>query len=151
MPKLGNRSKQCLDTCHVDLQLIAYTAIVNCPVDFGIHEGHRTEQKQLEYFLNGKSKIDPRNPELKKRGKHLSFPSMAFDFHISEDHNGKPLTWDKTHLTYVAAYLSAVADMLYFDDKIQHRLRIGIDWDKDGELLVDQSFNDFPHVELYKP
>lgn len=147
----GQRSKDCLDTCHVDLQLIAYVSINKCVVDFGIHEGHRSEDKQLEYFLNGKSKIDPRIPESKKRGKHLSTPSMAFDFHIAESYKGKKLTWDKTHLTYVAAYMTAVADMLYEEGKIDHRLRWGNDWDKDGILTYDHTLQDFPHVELYKP
>ena len=27
-------------------------------------------------------------------------------------------------------------------------LRLGVDWDRDGEILSDQTFHDWPHVEL---
>ena len=28
------------------------------------------------------------------------------------------------------------------------RLRLGIDWDRDGEILSDQTWHDWPHIEL---
>lgn len=123
MGTFGQRSTTNLSTCHRDLQLIARTAIKNCPVDFGIHEGHRTEETQLEYFEAGKSRIDPRIPELKAKGKHLSNPSLAFDYHISEKHGGKSLAWDDIHLSFVAGYLIATAHALYNKGEITHLLR----------------------------
>jgi len=147
----GTRSNNELSTCHRDMQLIHRTTIKTIPVDYGIIEGKRSDEKQLEYFLAGKSKIDPRNPELKKKGKHLRNPSEATDIIIAESHNGKRLSWDKIHFSFVAGYLIATAQFLYEQGKIEHLLRWGGDWDGDGVICLDQSLDDMPHVELYKP
>ena len=71
MPKFGQKSSANISTCHRDLQTILRAAIKNCPVDFGVHEGKRTDKKQLEYFLSTpqRSRIDPRIPEQKAKGK----------------------------------------------------------------------------------
>jgi peptidoglycan L-alanyl-D-glutamate endopeptidase CwlK len=76
---------------------------------------------------------------------------MAFDFHVSEKIHDNPLTWDEEHLTYVGATLMAVADILYQEGKIIHKLRWGGNWDQDGVILKDQKLWDRPHVELVKP
>ncbi len=54
----GKRSKEKLAQCHADLQLIANEALKVSRMDFGISEGHRTIEKQQEYFHAGKSKVD---------------------------------------------------------------------------------------------
>lgn len=155
MPKYGHTSNTNLSTCHRDLQLIFRTGIRHCPVDFGIHEGNRTDKKQLEYFENGKSRIDPRIPEQRAKGKHLKSPSEALDFHIAEKHIGAgetiKLTWDDIHLSFVAGYMMAISHQLYEQGKIQHVLRWGGDWDSDGVIALDHKLKDFPHMELIKP
>jgi len=90
------------------------------------------------------SKIDGIN----KKGKHNYNPSMAFDFYIYVP--GKKLSYDKLHLTFVAGLIIAVAKMLILDNKITHDIRWGGNWDSDGELISDQSFDDLPHIELIK-
>lgn len=127
--------------------MIHEIAIVNVPVDYGIHEGHRTHEKQLEYFLAGKSRIDPRVPSLRIRGKHLKNPSEATDIHVAE----KGTTWQSESLSFVAGYLMAIARLLYDAGEIDHLLRWGGDWDRDGVIKKDQTFDDLPHLELYKP
>lgn len=156
MHKFGKRSQECKATLHEDWQVIHDTAIKTIPVDYGIHQGGRTYALQLEYFLTGKSRLDPRIPEQLAKAKHVIIPGVrdkakASDIHISEKHRGKSLAWDKDHLIYVAGYLMATADLLFRQGKISHRLRWGGNWDMDGTIVIDQEFDDLPHLELFKP
>lgn len=60
----GKRSREKLSQCHPDLQLIAEESLKLSSIDFGISEGHRSVEKQQEYFRTGKSKVDG----IKKKG-----------------------------------------------------------------------------------
>lgn len=141
--KFSKTSEERLLTCHPDLQLILRKAIAISDIDFGIAEGHRSIEKQQQYFKEGKSKIDG----IKKLGKHNYTPSMAADIYAFV--NGKA-SWDNEHITYLAGLINAVADMLLEQEKITHTIRWGGNWDMDGEILIDQSFDDRPHFELIK-
>ena len=140
--KFSNRSLDKLSSCHIDLQLIAKTVLDITPIDFGISEGHRSLKKQQEYFKKGLSKIDG----IAKKGKHNYNPSMAFDFYIYVP--GKKLSYDEHHLTFVAGLFVAIAKMLKLENKITHDVRWGGNWDSDGEIIYDQTFQDLPHIEL---
>ena len=149
----GKRSKEQLVTVHKDLKLIHETAIKTIPVDYGIHQGARSYQDQLKYFLNGKSKLDPRISEKLQKAKHVVGDGVrdkaeATDIHISAKHQGTSLTWNEEHLTFVAGYLIAIADMLYEQGKITHKLLWGGNWDHDSVILLDQTFIDNPHFQL---
>lgn len=148
----GARSKAELATCHKDLQLIHNTAIKTIRIDYGIHEGGRGFKDQLDYFLNGKSKIDPRKPGSLEHAKHVIYQhrskSLATDIHIASRYNGKALTWQKESLIYVCSYLIATADRLLEQGKITHRLRWGYNWDMDHVIGLDHNFKDLPHLEL---
>ena len=83
------------------------------------------------------------------KGKHNYSPSHAVDFRAYVP--GKEgVTWDSVHLTYIAASLVMVAEMLYLEGLISHKLRWGGNWDKDGDL-ADNKLVDRPHVEIYEP
>lgn len=142
----GDRSKKNLATCHEDLQLIANEAIKNTDIDFGISEGHRSVERQNQLFKEGKSKIDGIN----KMGKHNYNPSLAFDIYVYVS-GKKELAYDIKHLCYLGGRLKDTASRLYAEDKISHLLRWGGNWDGDGEIIYDQSFQDLPHFELKKP
>lgn len=133
-----------LNTCHRDLQIIMRTSIRISPIDFGIAEGHRPIKLQQQYFKEGKSKIDGIN----KIGKHNVKPSMAGDIYLWINNQA---SWDAETLTYVMGHINAVAELLFEEGIIEHKIRWGGNWDMDGEILIDQSFDDRPHVELYKP
>lgn len=137
----GQRSIEQLSTCHKDLQMIMYEAINFTNVDFGISEGQRSTQKQRKYFDEGKSKIDG----IIKKGKHNYVPSLAADIYVYID--GKAV-WRNEDLSYVAGIIYACAEMLYDRGEIDHKIRWGGNWDMDGTILVDQSFDDRPHFEL---
>lgn len=143
---LGNNSRMKLDTCHKDLQLIIEVVISRTKVDFGISEGQRSLARQKQLFDEGKSKIDGIN----KRGKHNYFPSSAVDIFIYHPdlQTRRKLAYDKMHLAYVAGLIDSVAAELYAKGDISHLVRWGANWDSDGIIDYDQSFDDFPHFEL---
>lgn len=129
----GKKSLAKLQTCHHDLQLIANTAIKFR--DFSVIEGHRTKEKQDQYFLEGKSKL--KWPD----SKHNLNPSQAFDiipYPFSQE------DWENRELFITFAhYIIGVSHGLGID------LRWGGDWDRDWDL-TDNRFNDWPHFELVR-
>lgn len=141
--KFSRTSLKRLETCHEDLEKILKVAVSVSDIDFGIAEGHRTIEKQQEYFNEGKSKIDGIN----KKGKHNYSPSLAADIYPYFDNGAK---WDNEHLSYLAGLIHGVSEMLYEDGAINHKIRWGGNWDMDGIILLDQSFDDRPHFELVK-
>ena len=141
----GNRSKEKLTSIHPDLQLIFEESLKVTQVDFGVSEGHRAVEKQLEYFNTGKSKIDGIN----KKGKHNSQPSMAGDIYAYV--SGKPkLAYSIAYLSYLGGVITATAKRLLNEGRITHKVRWGYNWDSDGEIGTDQRFQDLPHYELIK-
>jgi len=161
MHSFGKASQKQHVTLHSDLQMILDWGIRYCRVDFSLHEGHRIPAKQFEYFKRGRELIDgkwvltkPKNKitnvdGIKIKGKHNYKPSLAVDFtaYVPD----KPeLKWDSHHLTYIGATLIMVAEFLYEEGLIQHKLTWGGDWDHDGNL-ADNRLYDRPHVELYRP
>lgn len=141
----GKRSKEKLSQCHKDLQIIAEEALKVSDMDFGVSEGHRSLEKQMEYFNSGKSKVDG----VKIKGKHNYQPSLAIDIYAYIP--GKPkLAFNTKNLAYLGGVLTSVAKRLLHEGKITHRLRWGFNWDMDGEIGTDQRFQDMPHFELKK-
>lgn len=153
----GRQSEECLapELMHADMILINRTAIKTIRVDYGIHNGARSFSQQLKYFLDGASTLDPRIPAKLKAAKHVITEERplaeAIDIHVAAKFKGKSLMWDAIHLTYVAAYLIAIADILYEQGEITHKLRWGGNWDKDSVIQLDHNFVDNPHLELYIP
>lgn len=147
----GKVSQENLSEIHPDLKLIMDEALKVSDIDFGIHEGSRTIEKQLDYFLQGKSKLDPRRSGVLAHAKHVIFDARekaeAIDLHIASKENA----WDREHLCFVAGVITSTAHRLYSEGKILHLIRWGGNWDRDGVILKDQSFHDLPHFELYKP
>ncbi|MAX80336.1 MAG: peptidase [Crocinitomicaceae bacterium] len=141
--KFGKTSLERLSTCHQDLVDIMNLAIQVSSVDFGIAEGHRSVEKQQQYFREDKSKIDG----ITKLGKHNYHPSLAVDIYPYV--NGKA-EWDNEHLSYLSGVIEACANILVQQGRIGHRIRWGGNWDMDGAILIDQSFDDRPHFELIK-
>ena len=146
--KFGKNSAKKLSTCHIDLQRIMNLAISRSKVDFGISEGHRTVERQKELYDQGKSKIDG----ISKLGKHNYNPSLAVDIYCyhSDRETRSKIAYSKSHLAYIAGIVDTVAQELYNKGEITHKIRWGGNWDNDGVIDFDQSFDDFPHFELIK-
>lgn len=158
---LGPKSQAVYDTLHPDLQLIIDVTLDLCTVDFSLVEGHRSVEKQLEYYKKGREFINGRWEVVNKKqviteidghikkGKHNHFPSLAFDFCVHVP--GKPqLAWDPKHLAYLAGSFMMAAQLLFDDDQIDYILRSGSDWDGDGDM-TDHRLLDLPHLELIEP
>jgi peptidoglycan L-alanyl-D-glutamate endopeptidase CwlK len=133
-----------LATCHIDLRQIMEHAIDLSAVDFGVAEGHRTIADQQRYFATGKSKVNG----ITVKSKHNELPALAVDIYAYV--NGKA-DYSIHHLTYLAGIIHAVAVMLYMNNQTTHLVRWGGNWDRDGEIITDQAFDDLVHFELYTP
>ena len=146
MYKLGKGSLKKLESVHHDLVKIIKLAITRTPVDFGISEGHRTLERQKELYDQGKSKIDGIN----KKGKHNYSPSLAIDLYAyhPDIEVRKKLAYDVPTLCLIAGVIISCADELKAKGDIKHSIRWGGNWDNDGVVLYDQSFDDLPHFEL---
>jgi len=163
--EFGKQSFEVLEQAHAEMQMILVWGLTYSPVDFGLSESYRPPEKQFEYFQVGRVqmgsgewvKTNPKKKETitncdgyKIKSKHNYLPSYAVDIYIYV--SGKPkLQYDVAHLSLVAGVLISVASFLFEQGKIQHKLRWGGNWDKDGEILFDQEFDDLPHFELYTP
>ena len=146
MYKLGKGSLKKLESVHHDLVKIIKLAITRTPVDFGISEGHRSLERQKELYDQGKSKIDGIN----KKGKHNYSPSLAIDLYAyhPDIEVRKKLAYDVPTLCLIAGVIISCADELKAKGDIKHSVRWGGNWDNDGVILYDQSFDDLPHFEL---
>jgi len=135
MAHYGKQSIGNLNTCHPDLQVLFQTVIEEW--DNSILCGHRGKVDQNYYFDQGKSKV--KWPD----GKHNKTPSEAVDA------VPYPIDWnDRERFVTFGCYVLGVADALYKQGIMKHRVRWGGDWDHSTRELSPQSFNDLPHFEL---
>jgi len=124
-----------LATCDYRLRSIMFRAIQVSDIDFGIAEGNRSIERQKELFAIGKSKIDGIN----QLSKHNHSPSLAVDIYGYV--NGK-MDYSVPVMCYLAGIIMTCAS------ELGYTLRWGGNWDRDGEILTDQSFDDLPHFEI---
>lgn len=139
-------SSERLKTATPYLNKVFHRAIEITPIDFGIAQGGRTIEQQREYFRDGKSKINPDNYDplvLPLKAKHIITPeyskSGAVDIYAYIPHKGA--SWDKAHLCVIAGVILSI------DKSMENKLRWGGNWDMDGEIISDQTFQDLPHFE----
>lgn len=149
MNKFGRNSQEKLNTCHPDLIKIMTLALSRSSVDFGVSEGERSLSRQKELYDQGKSKIDG----IRKKGKHNYSPSLACDIYAyhPDPATRRKIIWDLGTLCYIAGVVKSCAEELLSKGEISHTVRWGGNWDMDGVILLDQSFDDLPHFELRKP
>jgi peptidoglycan LD-endopeptidase CwlK len=134
MPKFSNISRQRLDTCHPDLQVLFNEVIEH--FDCSIVCGHRDEQAQNIAYEEGFSKLD--FPE----SKHNKLPSLAVDA------IPYPVDWkDVERMRHFAGWVLGIAALLYDMGVMGHRVRWGGDWNMNTQVN-DQRFDDLPHFEL---
>lgn len=153
----GTNSAARLSTGHVDLGIILRTGLSRSRIDFGISQVARPFEEQLKYFLNGDSKLDPRVPEMLASAMHVVTDErpMAMAADIYAYHPDKEirtaLAYDKASLAYIAGILVSTSISLFQSKRASHVLRWGGNWDRDGVIIQDQTFQDLPHFELVKP
>lgn len=135
MPKFSQESISRLSSCHLDLQTLFYEVVRN--FDCTIIEGHRGQEAQDKAFADGKSKL--KWPQ----GNHNSSPSLACDaapFPMPE--------WKNIpDFIYFGGYVFGVANQLFQNGKMAHRIRYGGDFNMNYRIS-DGNFKDFIHFEL---
>lgn len=133
----GSNSIGRLNTCHQDIIAIMNAAICNTPIDFAVIEGHRTQARQAQLFVEEKTTLDG----VDDKSRHQSWPSEAIDL------APYPIQWDgpfaRERFYWLSGVIFAHARIL----KIP--IRWGGDWDGDSSF-VDQKFHDLPHFELLR-
>jgi len=148
MYSFSKRSKEQLETLHIDLQTLLNEVIKI--FDISIIEGYRSLKRQQELFNSKppKTKIDG----VTIIGKHNHKPSLAADI-VPYKKNINPFDNNNRNLArfyYMMGIVKAIASRLKREGKMIHSIRFGLDWNG-NEIFTDQSFHDLPHVELIKP
>ena len=135
MPKFSQESFTKLSTCHIDLQVIFFEVIKN--FDCTVLQGYRDEIDQHRAFLSGNSQLDWPN------GKHNTQPSNAVDVASYPIPN-----WSNTgDFIFFGGYVMGIAEMLFTQGKITHKIRYGGDWSRNNKV-TDESFKDYLHFEI---
>ena len=128
MPKFSRQSKDILNSCHNDLQVLMYAVVKQ--YDIKIAEGHRGEADQNRYEAQGFSKL--KFPD----SKHNKWPSLAVDV------DPYPIDFNKKERYY---YMAGVVMVVAY--KMGIKIRWGGDWDGDKDFY-DQQLYDLRHFEL---
>ena len=136
MNNFSEISKQRLITCHRDLRTLFAHVIQE--FDCTIVCGHRSREDQDRAFAEGKSKLKYPN------SKHNKIPSEAVD---AAPYEKTHIDWSKSQMLFFAGYVKGVADRLYRTGVINHRIRLGADWNENNDI-DDEIFLDAPHFEL---
>jgi len=106
--------------------------------DCSIVYGHRGEIAQNLAYAENKSQVKWPN------SKHNKFPSHAVD---AAPYEKTGIDWDKLQSAYFAGWVMALAERLFWEGKIHHQIRCGIDWDMDHDVN-DTKFWDACHFEI---
>jgi len=138
MPKFSIESRTKLETCHNDL-VVLFNEVIKS-FDCKVTCGKRDKKEQDAAFSAGKSKLT--FPHSKHNIVPPQTKSRAVDVY--------PYPIDMKDLSrfyYFAGFVKGVADQLYVDGLISHKIIWGGDWDDDTEVK-DNSFNDLCHFEI---
>ena len=153
--RYGERSLAQRATLHPHLRRILERVLEE--EDHAILQGARSEAEQWAAFRAGRSRLHP------PAGPHLvRADGWAYAADIVPCLHGRPIEtgaegFGPIQQAQFAWFLRGVRETgrAYFADLREStgerwRLRFGIDWDEDGEILTDQSFQDWFHVELLR-
>jgi len=145
MNVFGTDSRAKLAQLHPDLVRIAELAIISTPFDWRIVQTARTIAQQREYFLAGKSKVNPDaypTPEaLYAAAKHVVGPGAPLARAMDVAIVGKD-PYNVPSLMYLSGVIRRISIELGIP------IRQGCDFDRDGLLNEAGTFIDLPHHEL---
>lgn len=152
--RFGSKSEGKLSQAHPDLVKVLRLGLRWSVIDWGISQTARTIEKQREYFEAGFSKINPDDPEQLLKSRHVIHEGMPmamaadiYSYYSDADTRAR-LSYDNFSLCHIQGIIRAAACHLLESGQITHGVRWGGNWDGDGVILDDQTFDDLPHVEL---
>jgi peptidoglycan L-alanyl-D-glutamate endopeptidase CwlK len=136
MNHFSETSKERLKTCHSDLQILCNRLIER--YDFTVVCGHRDEEDQNRAYRTGKS--EKQWPD----SKHNTVPSLAVDL---APYELTGIDWGKMQSAYFAGQVMGLAEELFAQGVMKHRIRPGIDWNLNDDI-DDTKFWDAGHFEI---
>lgn len=139
MYKFSQRSLDNMVGLHPDLIRVIHRAMAMQIMDFGIHEGVRTLERQKMLVSTGKSKT--------MRSKHLIQATgygHAFDAYPSPIDMLRVNKGDAREIARFGVLSGIIRTCAVYEGV---KIISGMDWDNDGQTL-DHSFFDGPHHEL---
>ncbi len=141
MAQFSKKSMSKRDTCHRDLQVLAdeVLRVHDCSFVWG----HRNEQEQNKMVARKVSKL--RYPH----SKHNKYPSEAMDLVAYVPSLGGQV-WTVKYSLYFAGIVCGIADLLYAQGKMKHKIRWGGNWSskRDDPAWTKVRFYDGYHFEL---
>lgn len=149
--QFSNHSRAQLRTLHPHLRRILRRVLRSD--DFKVLQGARSDAEQRAAFDRGASKVRPPNHPHRVRQ-----DGFCWAADLEPWINGKPLptqphNFGGEQMAQFAWFLRKVKEEAdrYFARLWRvgrWRLRFGINWDRDTEILTDQRFDDWYHIEL---
>jgi len=136
MPKFSRSSRDKLAECHEDLQVL-FNEVIRY-YDCTITCGYRSKEEQNKAFTEGKSKLKFPN------SKHNKKPSIAVDA-VPYEKTG--VDWDLKQALFFSGFVKGIADRLYSEGIIKHKVKAGADWNMNYDIN-DEIFIDYFHFEL---
>ena len=134
--KFGAWSEETLSTVVEPLQQVVRKVLELGVMDFTVVCGVRTKAEQDRLFAAGKSKLSwPKS----KHNAPAGMKSKAVD--IAPYVNNK-ISWNFNDCCFLAGMMIAVGKTLGVN------IRWGGNWDCDGEIITDQTFQDLVHFEV---
>lgn len=135
--KFGQRSLNKLATVDPRLREVMIEALAKGLIDFAVVEGRRSKERQEALLFEGRTKVHWPN------SKHnvVNPDDLAKAVDVVPWVNGKP-SYHREHCIFLAGVIRTVA----VDSNIN--LRWGGNWDRDGEPITDQRFDDLVHFEI---
>lgn len=133
--KFGNNSEEALSTVTEPLQKVVRKVLELNVMDMTVICGIRSKAEQDRLFALGKSKT----PWPESKHNALVGKSKAVD--VAPYINNK-ISWNFNDCCFMAGMIIAVGKTLGVD------IRWGGNWDGDGEIITDQTFQDLVHFEI---
>lgn len=143
MAAYGTHSLAQRKQMHLDLMVI-FDQVLYLGYDHRLEESYRNKVRQHGFFI-----AKPQLSKVDYPTVHNTRPCWAVDAYPcpdgTVDFGNTPEEIRQCH--HFAGYVCGVADQLYIEGRISHKLRNGDDWDGDKNIN-DQTFMDICHFEL---
>ena len=143
MPSFSRSSLARLGTCCPALRIVFHEVVKLS--DCTILEGLRSQERQVELYRQGRSKLDGTT----KRSKHQS---GGGGWSWAVDVAPYPIDWRTQREDVAVRWLDFARVVLGVADEKGIEIRWGGDWDGDWDRVSDptsdQRFNDWPHWEI---
>jgi peptidoglycan L-alanyl-D-glutamate endopeptidase CwlK len=133
----GPQSRENLETVHPTLEQVFDRVLELALIDVTITEGVRSKEVQDEHYRAGRSRV--KWPNSKHNVLEPGQKSLAVD--AAPYVNGRA-SYNWRHCIYLAGVVQATARLMGAE------IRWGGNWDRDGEPVTDQEFQDLVHYEL---